>query len=50
MWCVCVCEVGLPMDGDIVLDMVDNLNEYIIIFSGINSWSRKFSIDGNNRF
>lgn len=38
------------MNGHVVLGMVRDIDENPITFSSVNSWTRKHSIHGDNRF
>lgn len=37
------------MDGNVVLDMVDDLDEHCVVFSSINGGAWEFSVDGDDR-
>lgn len=39
-----------PMDGNIVLDMVDNLDEHVIAFSSIKGRARELAVHGHDGF
>lgn len=39
-----------PMDRNVILDVINDVNEYCVIFIGVDCWSRKFTVNGNNLF
>lgn len=42
--------VSLPMDADIVFDMIDNFDKYSVVFPSNYGGTRKLTIDCDNGF
>jgi len=38
------------MDGNVVVDLVDDFDQHCVIFSGVKSGSWELPINGDNRF
>jgi len=38
------------MDGNVVIDLVDDFDQHCIVFPGVKSGSRELAINGDNRF
>lgn len=39
-----------PMDRDVILDVVNDVNENCVVFISIDCGSRKFTVNGNDLF